>query len=313
MAHMINDAAPRALEVELDSGELRGLQAVAAVAAAASGEPADPGGTAQSLLHAALETRLEELGLAWAPSADAVADRVAEARKPDARLVAFAKRDGVRQSAASALAALVVVLLWGGYIRNWQWTGFSGNEQLWDWLRLLLLPMVVATIPLWLRHREYVSRRRRRIYLACTAAFLVFVPVGYLVPLNWTGFPGNTLWNWLGLILLPVALASVRFMPSAVRWLRHSRAATAGAVATALLWVLTIVGGYEWHWTWTGYQGNTLWDWLQLLLLPLLVPTLLMPAVVRWVSDNAEPGQVGNQRYVPKRAVISGRRSAAIR
>jgi len=194
----------------------------------------------------------------------------------------------VRQGAASALASVVVLLLWGGYIEHWQWTGFPGNEQLWDWLHLLLLPMVVATIPLWLRHREYISPSQRRVYLTGAAAFGILVAAGYLVPLKWTGFPGNTLWNWLGLVLLPLAVASARFLPSAMRWLRNSRRAAAGALAAAVLWVLTIVGGYEWHWTWTGYQGNTLWDWLQLLLLPLLVPTMLIPAVVRWVSAGGD-------------------------
>jgi len=311
MAQIVDEAA---VTIRLDEEEQRGLDAVAAVAAATAATSPDTSAAAQSLLHAALEARLEELGLAWAPSDEAVASRVAEAERPDGALATFMKRDSVRQTAASTLAAMLLVLLWGGYVRNWEWTGFPGNEQLWDWLRLLLLPMVVATIPLWLRHREYISRRRRRVYLAGAAAFPVFVAAGYLVPLNWTGFPGNTLWNWLGLILLPVAVASARFLPSAARWLRNSRGAAAGVVAAAAGWVLSIVGGYEWHWTWTGYQGNTLWDWLQLLLLPLLVPTLLMPAVVRWVSDNApvQPGQ-RPQRYVSKRAVISGSRSAAIR
>jgi hypothetical protein len=39
-----------------------------------------------------------------------------------------------------------MLLLWGGYIRGWQWTGFRANEQLWDWLHLLLLPLVMPTI-----------------------------------------------------------------------------------------------------------------------------------------------------------------------
>jgi hypothetical protein len=280
-----DETGTSALVVRLGSEELRGVDAVAAVTAAWSGKPADLSDAAQSLLHTALETRLEELGLPWAPSAEMIADRVAEAAKPDGALMAFMKRESVRQGAASALVSVVVVLLlWGGYVEHWQWTGFPGNEQLWDWLHLLLLPMVVATIPLWLRHREYISPRQRRGYLAGAGAFGILVAAGYLIPLKWTGFPGNTLWNWLGLILLPVAVASARFLPSAMRWLRSSRRAAAGVLAAAVLWVLTIVGGYEWHWTWTGYQGNTLWDWLQLLLLPLLVPTMLIPAVVRWVS-----------------------------
>jgi hypothetical protein len=52
-------------------------------------------------------------------------------------------------------------------------------------------------------------------------------------------------------------------------------------------WVLTLFGGYLWSWSWTGYQGNTLWDWLQLLLLPLVFPTILLPAALKWISGNA--------------------------
>ena len=63
------------------------------------------------------------------------------------------------------------------------------------------------------------------------------------------------------------------------------------AVVVAV-WALTIVGGYAWNWIWTGYQGNTLWDWLGLLLLPLLVPTVLLPTAKRWVSANAPDARV---------------------
>ena len=41
--------------------------------------------------------------------------------------------------------------MWGGYTRGWQWTGFGGNNQLWDWLTLLLLPAALGTIPLWIQ------------------------------------------------------------------------------------------------------------------------------------------------------------------
>jgi len=197
------------------------------------------------------------------------------------------KSDRLRGYGASAVLVATLVLLWGGYLRGWQWTGFQQNEQLWDWMHLLLLPLVVGTVPLWLRHSEYVSRSRRRKLLTAAAVFAVFVAAGYLIPLRWTGFAGNTLWNWLGLLLLPAAVASARFVPSMIRSLqRRHRLAIAAVVLT---WCLTIVGGYAWNWTWTGYQGNTLWDWLQLLLLPLLVPTALMTAALNWLTDNA-PG-----------------------
>ena len=38
--------------------------------------------------------------------------------------------------------------------------------------------------------------------------------------------------------------------------------------------------GYWLDWTWTGFPGNTLWDWLHLLVLPLAFPTLLLPAAL---------------------------------
>lgn len=47
-------------------------------------------------------------------------------------------------------------------------------------------------------------------------------------------------------------------------------------------------GGYSRGWRWTGFQANRqLWDWLQLLLLPLVFPTILLPMVLRWVTGNA--------------------------
>lgn len=40
-------------------------------------------------------------------------------------------------------------------------------------------------------------------------AWTGFVFAGYLVPLAWTGFRGQTLWNWLELLVLPAALAGM--------------------------------------------------------------------------------------------------------
>ena len=84
--------------------------------------------------------------------------------------------------------------------------------------------------------------------------------------------------------MLPAAVASLCAWPSAGRSLRRS-----DKTAIVLLvagWLITVIGGYALRWTWTGYQGNTLWDWLQLLLLPLVIPTILLPAVARWISGN---------------------------
>jgi len=273
------------LAVELEPDVLQGLRALAEITAASAGRNADLAETAQDLLHEAMKAKLDDVGLKWDPAPESVAHRVAEAARPDGTAVALLKSARTRQYAGTTLLVGVLVLLWGGYLRGWKWTGFQGNEQLWEWMHLLLLPIVVGTAPLWLRHREYVSQARQRVFLIAAAGFAVFVAAGYLVPLNWTGFAGNTLWNWLGLLLLPVAVTCAPFLPKMIRSLRRPhRLAVAGVAA---IWCLTIVGGYAWDWTWTGYQGNTLWDWLQLLLLPLLVPTVLMTAALKWISDKA--------------------------
>ena len=57
-------------------------------------------------------------------------------------------------------------------------------------------------------------------------------------------------------------------MPGAER--RRTRSAVAVALVAALAVVLW--GGYRDHWHWTGFhQHNTLWDWLEMLALPLAV------------------------------------------
>ena len=52
-------------------------------------------------------------------------------------------------------------------------------------------------------------------------------------------------------------------------------------------WIVTVIGGYALRWTWTGYPGNTLWDWFQMLLVPLVFPTILLPFLLGWISGDA--------------------------
>jgi hypothetical protein len=58
-------------------------------------------------------------------------------------------------------------------------------------------------------------------------------------------------------------------------------------VALAVGWIVTVIGGYLLRWSWTGYAGMALWDWLTLLLVPLVFPTIVLPALLKWVSGNA--------------------------
>ena len=56
---------------------------------------------------------------------------------------------------------------------------------------------------------------------------------------------------------------------------------SAPTVALVFIGAIVLWGGYSQHWSWTGINGQTatLWDWLHLLLLPLLVPLVLVPAL----------------------------------
>jgi hypothetical protein len=183
---------------------------------------------------------------------------------------------------ALGLVAALGVLLWGGYRGGWTWTGFSDNDTLWDWLQLLLLPIAVAALPLWLRHGDRIGSRRRRALGAGVGAFAALVAIGYLVPWRWTGFPGNTLWDWLSLVLLPVVVVLAGMWEE----LRHRVGPTHHVTAAALLVAIValIVVGYARPWEWTGFPGNTLWDWIKLLAVPLILPTIVVPAALGWFS-----------------------------
>ena len=104
-------------------------------------------------------------------------------------------------TAAGVVALLVfAVLVVGGYALHWRWTGLSGSVTLWDWLEVLALPVAIATAPLLLRHRHGLSRRHHATISGVLIAFGALVLAGYLVPWRWTGFRGNTLWDWLQLV-----------------------------------------------------------------------------------------------------------------
>jgi hypothetical protein len=179
------------------------------------------------------------------------------------------------------VAALLVfaIVLWGGYSHTWPWTGINGHTAtLWDWLHLLLLPMAVAVLPIWLTRKAKLDSGVKRIALAGCAVFGLIVLFGYLIPWAWTGFVGNSLWDWLNLVALPLAVA---LTPLAVEiregWTPRR---TALGLAGAAAFVVIVVCGYLVPWAWTGFTGNTLWDWLHLLLLPLLLPIVVVSFLV---------------------------------
>jgi hypothetical protein len=184
----------------------------------------------------------------------------------------------VSVAAGVCAAALTVVVLWGGYSHRWRWTGINGKTAtLWDWLHLLLLPIAVGILPIWISRRYQLGRHHKLAGMVALAVFGVLVLAGYLIPWAWTGFGGNRLWDWLELLALPLAVALIpTFGELRKGWSpRRSMITTVGLAVFAVI----VLGGYVAHWRWTGFQGNTLWDWLHLLLLPLLLPLVIVPAL----------------------------------
>jgi hypothetical protein len=149
-----------ALTLSISLEEFLGLSAVTELETRPGQGHADLASTAETLMHRALAARLEELGLPWAPSSEAVRKRAAEAARPHGPARSPAGNGRVWKYAATVLAVAALTVLWGGYIRGWQWTGFRANEQVWDWLKLLLLPLVIPTIVLpALAHRARAMAR----------------------------------------------------------------------------------------------------------------------------------------------------------
>ena len=57
---------------------------------------------------------------------------------------------------------------------------------------------------------------------------------------------------------------------------KHHPVATVLISLSALLVVLVLLGGYQLNWGWTGFNGSsksgkTLWDWMQLLFMPVVL------------------------------------------
>ena len=160
-----------------------------------------------------------------------------------------------------------------GYAFKWTWTGFNKDDQLWDLMHVVLLPVVLATLPLWYQTRDRWMVEWRWALAAVVVAFVVLVIGGYTLNWTWTGFPGNTFWDWLELLALPVVVACLPL------WFEtHATMAREWRIGLTVLlvgFIVVIIGGYQLDWAWTGFEGNTFRDWLQLLIVPFLLPASL--------------------------------------
>ncbi len=179
-----------------------------------------------------------------------------------------------------AVVALTVALL-GGYEFHWSWTGVTPSDQLWDLLHVIVLPVVLATLPIWYRTRERWMMEWHVVFGVFVLAFVVLVVGGYAFNWGWTGFKGNTLWDWLELLALPVVVASLPLW-FATNKRFEGRWRAIGLAGLAIFGIL-VAGGYALDWGWTGFRGNTLWDWLRLLMVP-----FVLPAALAWFSARAQ-------------------------
>ena len=230
----MGDLAPKdaAVSVTLSEDDLLGLHCLATLEGVPVSDSVGWSDLVARTVRRGLIGRFELAGLPWPPTPDVLemAEQVAGddasaeddtsdgPRETDAHVARLIPRShGVRYVAVAALAVATVVVLLGGYVGHWAWTGFDSNDQLWDWMHLLLLPVAFGTFPLWLRFAEDMDSVHRRVLGASALAFMLFVLSGYLIPLLWTGFGGQTLWNWLTLIVLPITLTTVRAWPTTGR------------------------------------------------------------------------------------------------
>jgi hypothetical protein len=202
------------------------------------------------------------------------------------------ERNRVIRDPTVAVLGIVCVIalgitLYGGYgSPDWTWTGYQ-DKELWDWLHVLVLPIAFALVATLVRAEE-LGGWRWVIGLTCLGLFVALTVAGYLIPWDWTGFVGNKVWDWLELVLLPLTLtilAAYRFNIRSVEK-RHLGFIIGFVVLIAVL----AIGGYTQGWDWTGFEGNTLFDWLQLLFLPVVIPLMVIPFVIALRRESEEEG-----------------------
>ncbi len=85
------------------------------------------------------------------------------------------------KKALVVFVAVFVLLEIGTYAFNWTWTGFKGNDTVWDYLQLLLLPIALAIMPIWIMAEEAQRRvlaAQLRLVLVISVAILVVLFIG---------------------------------------------------------------------------------------------------------------------------------------
>ena len=140
--------------------------------------------------------------------------------------------------------------------------------------------------------RELKRLTWKRVLVAIIVIFIVLEIGTYAFDWKWTGFQANnTVWDWLQLLLLPIALAAVPLWLMAEEgqrrlWLAQLKWVLLGII---VVFGVLIIGSYAFNWTWTGFRANgSLWDWFSLLLVPVAVAALPIWYTIRQSRNNNE-------------------------
>lgn len=121
------------------------------------------------------------------------------------RLLSSARGWRAWRVAGAAMGVTLAVIIVASYSWHWTWTAFAG-KQLWDWLHLMLFPVVVVLLPDWVRRGEPFGPRQAVIATVALAGFAVLLLGGYRWGWTWTGFTGNSFRDWLDLMIAPFLL-----------------------------------------------------------------------------------------------------------
>ena len=127
------------------------------------------------------------------------------------------------------------------------------------------------------KHSMHKLKQRTVLLVVTLVALMAFVALAvmsHVFRLTWTGFLENgTLWDWLDLFIVPISVGVAGiWVTSQPRW--HVEWTVVLVVVLAVFMVL-IVGSHFFKMTWTGFadskRGGTLWNWITLLLVPLIL------------------------------------------
>src|SRR5262245_65473746 len=112
------------------------------------------------------------------------------------------------------------------------------------------------------RERKHRVRTAALVVLGVAAiAFAITLYGGYGDDWTWTGYQGAELWDWLHVLLLPIAFGLVAVLVHADH-LGGWRAVI--GLSCLGLFIALVIAGYTIPWDWTGFVGNTVWAWLGL-------------------------------------------------